>query len=696
MSSLKNKRAKALSLIKSNRLQEAKSIYEKICRAHHEDAEAWTMVGAINGELGQFDEAIACCQKAVSIKPDYAKAHYNLAQVYMHQGYLEKAIDGYQAVLRKSPRHAESLNNIGYALETLQRPEEAIKYFRSAIHAKPDYIDALYNLAFLQYKLGQFSEAVSSFEKALKISPRDIKIIMGLALSYQGSDLLEQSLHYYCIATEVAPESSDAHYQVAFILLKLREYDKAAESCRRALDLRPDFTNALHLLGNVLLAQALPDEAERSYRKALEVDPKSVIIHQSILPTLTYSSNDLEKIFQEHKEWARIHAVPVAKNFAFSNIPDPERRLRIGYVSPDFCTHAAAFFIQPILLDHDTSAVDVYCYAHVPYPDNATSKFQCMAGAWRDITNLSDDEAAVLIHNDNIDILVDLAGHTENNRLLVFARKPAPIQITYLGYPNTSGIPVMDYLLTDWIVDPPGSEKYYTEELIRLDKCFACYTTSRMAPDVSPLPALSNGFVTFGSLNNLSKLNAPVIELWCRLLKKIPSTRMLLYRDTLRGSIKETIRNRFIAHGITEDRLELLNTLREGEDYLWPYGLVDIALDTFPWNGHTSTCDALLMGVPVITLQGNSHAGRMAASVLTNVGLDHCIASDFEEYIDIAAKLAGDIDSLSTLRANLRNMLMESPVCDSTSFTGKLENIYREIWRRWCNNSSGNICKDPA
>lgn len=353
----------------------------------------------------------------------------------------------------------------------------------------------------------------------------------------------------------------------------------------------------------------------------------------------------------------------------------------MGYVSPDFHAHSVAYFIEPVLARHDPAAVETYCYAEVAQPDAFTEHMKTLAAHWRGTFGRSDDEVADMIRNDAIDILIDLAGHTAHNRLAVFARRPAPVQVTYLGYPNTAGLPQMDYRLTDAAADPPGQEVYYTESLVRLPQGFLCYAPPHESPAVGPLPAATGGCITFGSFNALPKMNNEVIALWARVLQSVPGARLILKNKSLQDA--KTC-ERYRQHFHPPERIELLGWLDDPADHLSIYHRVDIALDTFPYNGTTTTCEALWMGVPVITLAGERHAGRVGLSLLTQLGLTELIAKTPDEYVRLAVALAGNRERLAALRAGLRERMRRSPLCDAQSFTRDLEAAYREMWHKWC------------
>jgi predicted O-linked N-acetylglucosamine transferase (SPINDLY family) len=395
-------------------------------------------------------------------------------------------------------------------------------------------------------------------------------------------------------------------------------------------------------------------------------------------------------LFEEHRRWDALHGRPRVTPIVHRNDRDPERPVRIGYVAHDFLATAFSCFLQPILQAHDESRVQVVCYQRDSVVDHAALKPR--RDAWRALGGKTSAQIADLVRADGIDILVDLLGHTRGHSLPVFSHRPAPVQITWLGYPNTTGLTCIDYRLTDAIADPPGEPNCHTEELVRLFPVFCCYGPPRDAPPVGPLPMLRNGRLTFGSHHNLAKLNTAVLDSWCRVLNAVADSRLLVFRDTLHGGVQARLLGEFTQRGIDAGRIELRLTSGVDHAYLDLYHEVDVMLDAFPWSGHTTTCDALWMGVPVLTLLGNRHAGRMAASMLSCVGLPQYIAQNEADFVRRARDMAHDTSALMALRAALRERMEASPLCDAQSFTRGLEDTYRVLWRRWC---AGNGTSAP-
>ncbi len=392
------------------------------------------------------------------------------------------------------------------------------------------------------------------------------------------------------------------------------------------------------------------------------------------------------QLFREHAAWAERFASPMAPAATHPNPPEPERPLRVGYVSGDFRRHPVAFFVEPLLRCHDRRVVQPFCYSNSGERDDLNDHLRALVPDWRDIAGLDDDAVAALIRRDRIDVLVDLSGHTARNRLPVFARKPAPVQVTAIGYVNTTGLAAMDYRLTDGWCDPPGTdETHFSESLWRLPGGFNCYAPPNGLPAPGPAPLMGCGHVTFGSFNNMDKVSPEVLDLWAQLLRAVPGARLVLKTKTLSESaVGAAIRARFAAAGVDAGRIELIEwsaTLREHFEH---YRRIDIALDPFPYNGTTTTCEALMMGVPVIALAGERHAARVSASILARLGLEVLVAPDPAGYLARAQALALKPEAVANLRAGLRRRIAASPLADAAGYTRGLEAAYREMWRRWC------------
>ena len=638
-----------LALQRQGRLTEAIACYQRSLTLRPDFAEAHNNMGNIFASEDRLAEAEAAFQRALQLRPDYAEAHYNLGKALRYQGRLAEAIDCYQRTLTLRPDFAEAYNNLGNALADQARLDEAITSFKQALQLKPDYPEAHINLGEVYRTLGQQDEARACCERALALRP-------GFAEAYNniGAAWKDQG-----------------------------KLDEAIASCREALKLKPDYPEAYNNLGTALASQGNIEEAISYYQRLVGLRPGSPTFHSILLfARHLHPGSDESALRAAHQQWDQQHGVP-RRQFVHphTNSPDPDRRLRIGYVSPDMREHPVTRFLLPLLQNHDHSQFEVTCYADIARADTMTQRLRHGADHWRMTAGFFEEQLAAQIRADEIDILVDLALHTAANRLPVFARKPAPVQVTYLAYPGTSGLSAMDYRLTDPFLDPPGTgDEAYTETSVRLPS-YWCYQAPEAAPPVAAPPALSADHITFGCLNNFAKVNNRVQALWIRLMRTVPNARLVLHASE--GSHRERVRELMAREEVAPGRLTFLSHAPMAE-YFSQYEQIDIALDTFPYAGGTTTCDALWMGVPVVTLVGQTAVGRGGLSILSNIGLTQLVAYNEDEYIRIAVDLAKDLPRLTELRRTLRERMLASPLMDAPRFARSIEGAYRTMWRHWC------------
>ncbi|MDA1015181.1 MAG: tetratricopeptide repeat protein [Planctomycetota bacterium] len=598
-------------------------------------------------QAGRLDPAAEMYRTVLQYDPENPHALHLLGMVLHQTGHATAAIELIQRAIGGMPDNPVFHNNLGIVLRATGNLVEASQCYQRALTLKPDYAEAHYNLGNVHQDLNRIQAAIDSFEQALKLRP-------GFA---------------------------DALNNLAVAAKNLGELDKAFSLYRQLIEIRPDAIS-WNNLGDVLWRRGEIEEAIVCFRTALKISPDDAAVHGNLLYYMKYDAQaDPTDVFAEHVRWGqRFDEVPPRE---FENVRDPDRPLRIGYVSPSLCRNPVAYFLEGILRHQDPSRVQSWCFSDANVTDNFTERLRSLADGWHDTRQLSDGELAERILETKIDILVDLAGHTSHNRLSVFAKRPAPIQVTYLGYPDTTGLKAMDYRLTDAVADPAGEFKRHTEELIRLRDCFCCYSPPE-SPAVARLPASALGHITFGSLHNLGRLNRTVLETWCRILDAIPDSRLVMFRDTLHGKVRTQFLKKFAEHGISANRVDLRHGVADGSAYLSHYSDIDITLDTFPWGGHTTACESLWMGVPVLTLRGQAHAGRMVASVLSVVGLADWIADDLDDYVSRAVRFASDVPALSRNRSAMRQHIARSALCDGAAFTRNLESIYCTMWRKWC------------
>jgi predicted O-linked N-acetylglucosamine transferase (SPINDLY family) len=560
-------------------------------------------------------------------------------------GALDQAKALYLQVLETQPGNADARHLYGLACHQQGDHKTAIRYIRQAVEMAPDQPVLRNNLGNALRKARDFEGAIEQLEQALQLRPGYGGAHMNLSLAYAGLHDHDASLAHGREAVRYAPQLAEAWGNLAIYLIDHMMLDEAIHASRAALALRPAYPEAV---GNLMwLLNLLPG-----------ADPVEVAEeHHRVITGLLGSTPD-------------------APASTASN-----ERIRIGYVSGDFCDHAVNLFFEPVLEHHDKSCFETYCYSNVARPDPVTRRLRELAEHWRDISDVTGEAAAAQIRADRIDILVDLAGHTQNNRLDVFARKPARCQISYLGYPNTTGLAAMDYRVVDQYTVPGDEPPTGTEKLVRLPSVFACFRPPAGAPAIRTAPVAKNGFITFGSVHKLEKLNSAVIELWARLLQGNPESRLLIARDQLDDWHQGRLKRAFHELGVDADRLQLVHLVNPADSFFPTISDIDIMLDVFPWSGHTIACCALWMGVPVVTLQGNTHAGRMVASVLNALGLNEFIANDADSYVSAASNLCNDHQRLSTLRSELRSRMEHSPLRDESGYTRLFEAACRKAIR---------------
>lgn len=602
-------------------------------------------------KAGNFAAAEQIYRKVLVHDTNSADAMHLLGVLLRQTGRVRTGIDLLRRAVDINPNLAQFHNHLGQAQRDLGHTDQAADTFRAALHLDPNYAEAHNNLGAALHDLRQLPQSVASFRKAIAL----------------------------------APDQPDAHNNLGNVLLDIGRVDEAAGECRAAIRLNPNFAEAHNNLGNALCEQGLVDEGIDHYRQATMLAPDFQIAWGNYLFKLHMSDRyDPAALLEEHRKWDQQCAQPVGRSVAaHTNARDPNRPLRIGYVSPDFRDHPVGRFLLPLLANHDRENFQTICFADGSIFDDYSHRLRAHAATWHVTSSKDDGELADLVRHERIDILVDLRAHSSPNRLLVFARKPAPVQITYLAYPGTTALSAMDYRLTDELLDPAGNESFYTEQSLSLAGTYWCYEPHPATPDVAPLPVShsKNGAITFGCLNAFPKISDLTLDLWRELLLAIPNGLLLLH--AFAGAHRDRVKNHFAQAGINPHRIDFVGK-QSFADYLKTYDRIDIALDPFPFNGGTTTCDALWMGVPVVTLAGQTAVQREGVSILTRAGFSEWIARTRADYVSIAQALAGDIQKLTVIRTSMRQKLSSSPLMDPTAYARGVERAYRDAWQRWC------------
>ena len=639
----------ALTRHRAGALAEARTLYGEILAIDPKNPQALHLLGVVHLQLGQAEQALTLIDQAIDVKNDDPQFHNNRANALLALGNREGAIVALRRAMDLQPDFIQAAHNLGTLLQQTGRSEEAIAHLKVAAAADHGGWETPCNLGNAYVALRRYEEAVSAFRLALRAKPNDPPLLTSLAQALLLSHQAQEALSMADLAIASQPEFAPAHLNRSNALMELWDVPEALQSLKRAASLDPTLDG----------------------------------VGSKLLFVLNYLEEDPTLLSQAHINWGR--TLEQAKKGVLKRDANADRQLKIGYLSRDLAGHSVGIFMLPIIRRHDRSRFEITCYSYIEHPDPVTDLFKAATDHWCDCSHWDDDHLERQIRDDGIDILVDLAGHTSAHKLALFARRPAPVQVSYLGYPGTTGLKAMDFRIVDGVVEPEGYADDLSEEKIyRLEGGFHCFVPFEAGSDPTPEPpAVKNGFITFGSFNNLAKVGPKVIALWARLLGNCPDSRLLLKDFRLKNPvIVRKVEDQFAAHGIDAARLMLLGSLGERQDHLAAYGMLDIALDPFPYNGTTTTCEALWMGVPTITLKGRVHASRVGASLLGQVGLNSLVTNSEDAFLRTAKELSEDLVRLGELRQTLRSRLQRSQLGDPTLFIPQLEAAYRAMWRQ--------------
>jgi len=634
----------ASDLHRRGRFVDAERVYRRILQRQPDHVDATHMLGVLAGQTRRAVQAVELFRRTIQLKPDFAPAHYHL----------------------------------GNALQESDRIEEATGAYSKAIELSPGFVEALVNLAQANLRLGRLDETIVACRKAIEINPNLARPFLYLGTVLQARGQIDDAIAAYRNSIRLAPKDAQAYSHLGAALTKKGQPDEAITVLKKAMELRPDLPQA-HTNASVAYKDCGQlDEAIACCRRAMELRPQSAIAHSNLIVLQNYHPDYTAKmLLEETLRWAQRHAEPLAKNIQpHLNDRSPRHRLKIGYVSADINIHPVGRFLLPLLVHHNRENVEIHCYSDTQQIDPITAQARSASDHWHDTAGLTDQDLAENIRADRIDILVDLSLHT-GSRLLLFARKPAPVQASWLGYPGTTGLRTIDYRLSDSFIDPIGqTESDYVEQTIRIPS-YWCYQPLQPSPVVGRLPVEKNGHITFGCLSNFSKVSSTALEMWTGVLNAISDSWLILTSNS--GQHRDRIKQWFASHGVDPHRVHFVDRLPVLE-YMAKYNEIDIALDTAPFAGGTTTCDALWMGVPVVTLSGKTAVGRSGVSLLSNVGLPVLIAKSPQEYIEIAASLAKELPKLTELRSGLREKMQGSSLMDIRRFTAGIEAAYRQMW----------------
>lgn len=698
------------------RLDEAMAQHRKAVALEPQRPEAHYNLANALAARGQRAEAIVHYRAVLTARPDFTDAAQNLARLLVHDISSDEADSLLDRLLAHSPPSASTLvlvgrrriaqeqwpqaaealraavaagadeadvhQLLGLALLRMKENDAAIAAFRQALAREAGMVLALHGLGLALQARGEVGPAIEALREALRRKPDNNEVVTNLGTLLVDGGSVNEGIALLRRAVANNPADAASFTKLADALFKIGQLNESVAACEAAIRLKPDLGAAHAGLATALCNQGRLAEAIAEYRRVLELEPDDATAFSNLLFASNYDAAlPLETMAERHRAYGRHFETVAVSPRAAAGARAAGHRLRIGYVSADFREHSVSYFAGSLLEAHDRSAVEVICYANVQQPDAATRRLQAHADGWRNIHDLTDAAVAQLVADDRIDILVDLSGHTGGNRLGVFARKPAPVQVTYIGYPNSTGLTRMDYRLVDAITDPPGDgDALYTERLVRLPRCFLAYQPPLDAPAVRARPSATTGQLTFGSFNTLPKINAATVAAWAAILNGVPGSRLLIKAPSLADAgTRAAYEAMFAGQGVAASRLELVAALKERSSHLDLYNRVDIGLDCFPYNGTTTTCEAMWMGVPVVTFRGDRHAGRVGASLLQAVGLEDLVASSRDDFIARACALAGEPARVATLNRTLREHMRASALCDMRGLTRAVEAAYREM-----------------
>jgi protein O-GlcNAc transferase len=644
--------ARGLTLHQQGRRAEAEAAYRRVLEEWPGHADAWHLLGVVAMEAGRPDAAVELIGRAAEIRPGFAIYYGNLGEAYRRLGDFPRAVAALEEAIRLEPDHADAHLNLGSALRAVGRLPEAVERLRTAVRLRPLSALAHFNLGLALTEVGNEEEAIAELREAIRL----------------GGDF------------------SEAYDALGSALWLTGRLDEAIEASECAVRLDPDNAIAASSLGYTLKDAGRLEEAMAWLRRAVELRPDAPALRSSLIYSMQFLPGAEAEVVGEQREWVRRFAEPLAgKHQPHTNDRDAGKRLRVGYVSPDFRNHVVGRNILPLVENHDREQFKLFFYSDTKQADGTTERFRGCVGGWREISGMGDEAVAAMIRADGIDILVDLAQHTSGNRLWMFVLRPAPVQVSFAGYPAATGVPMIDYRLSDPYLEPEGEVPEEGplggERLVRLPHSFWCYDPLGETVEVNELPAMGTGRVTFGCLNNFCKINAGVLGHWAAAIREVEGSRLLILAPE--GSHRQTAVGVVERCGVEGSRVEFVSR-RPRREYLELYHRIDIGLDTLPYNGHTTSLDAMWMGVPVVTLVGKGPLGRAGLSQLSNVGMGELATSDAGAFVSKTAALARDLPRLAETRRSLRSRMQASPLMDARGFAGAIEKAYRGMWSNYC------------
>jgi protein O-GlcNAc transferase len=673
--------ATAIDHHQAGRWVEASQLYRHILVEDPDHPDALHLLGLLARRAGDERLASQLIQKAISIRPGHPEYHNSLGIGLMNLAKPGEAAVAFRQAIRHAPDLAEAHYNLGNALRQLEDLSGAIEAFQLTVQLRPEIALAHAQLGELLCGQGEIEAGITALQHSLQLAPDKIETLMHLGNALASRGKLVEAESAFGRITGIRPDSPAGWTNLGNILRIQARLDEALRAYQRAIDIDPNFSAAYTNMGNALKDQGLIEEALVAFEKAVRLNPDAPEIHSNLVYATCFSPHcNALQLLNTARCWAdRFERPLLASHRPFAIDVKAVRPLKVGYVSMDFRNHVVGRNVLPVLENHDRRQFEIHCFSLVPVPDALTQRFVLAADRWHECAALDAASLAEKIRSERIDILIDLSLHMEGHRLLTFARKPAPVQVTWVGYPGTTGLTSIDYRLTDPYLDPPGTcDEFYSEQSVRLPNSFWCYRPIEQSPEVSPLPAIAAGYITFGCLNNFAKVSGITLRLWARLLAKTPISRLLILCPST--TARNNTLNVFQTYNIANQRIEFVD-MTTPQEHMYRYHRIDLSLDPLGYTGHTSTLDSLWMGVPVVTLPGNTSVSRGSVTALSNVGLTDLIADDAERYVQIASAVSVDVPRLEMLRSQLRPRMRASPLCDEKTFTRELESAYHLMWK---------------
>ncbi len=682
----------ALKLQQAGRLQESETFCRQVLAEAPDHPAALHVLAVVMHQTGRNDQALELITRAVAKKPTDAEYRNSMGVMLMAARRPKEAMVAFEAAIRMHNAFPGALTNLANLLLDQGNWEQAAVCARKAIALQPRLIEAYSLLGAAMFIGGRIDESIAVSQKALSMDPKSYQALGNLGNSMMVSGRIDEAIQIYRRTVALHPNAAGGWSNLGNALQQRAMTEEAFTACLKATELDPNLADAHNNLGNVYKDLARMEEACDEYIKAIAIRPQMSTFHSNLVYAMWFCQHyTAQQIYAESKKWADFLAEPLTRASApHTNDKNPNRRIKVGYVSADFRDHPVGRLISPLILNHDRSKFEIILFSGVSRPDAVTQRIYSNVDKVLNTRDASDDNLAAIIRQEKIDLLIDLTLHMGGSKMPVFARKPAPVQITYLAYCATSGMKAMDYCVTDQNLDPPppgsteldGPSPVHSETLLRMKGCYWCYTASPEAPPINPLPALSRGFPTFGSLNSFTKLNPGVHDVWARLLREIPNARMFMVVPGGAAAQKRAA-DEYAKRGVDPQRLSM-SDITPFAIYFRHFLQVDVALDPFPYAGGTTTMDALYMGVPVVTLEGGWATARAGITLMKNIGKPEWIAKNADEYVAIATGLVNNLPLLSQLRQQLRPMMVNSPLMNGKNFALDMESAYRRAWERYC------------